>query len=284
MPNKKTILQITLSILLLTTATVLLAALHSAQAADPISITVIGADGVSHPVANITTMTQTVGSGGYKNQGATLYWGNYQGVSLLSLCNSIGTTLQSYQNVTVGTSGGSGTNITFNYDQVANGLTVSEQYATYSNITGAKTAQTQPVTLIVAYQFANGTAIPGSSSTRLLIVGPEGLLFQGQGMAGVENITITNAGPVPTPTPTPTPTPSPSPAPTQNPTATPTATPTPTASPIQEPTATPTPTETSTPTPASSGGNEWPVTYTVAILVIVAVVIVLVAAFLLKKN
>jgi hypothetical protein len=284
-----TILKI-LTIIILAT-TLVISTLPATQAAGPISISIIGPDGTSYPISDITTMTLTVGSGGYKNQGATLYWGIYQGVSLLSLCNSIGTPLQSYQNVTVGTSGGSGTNITFNYDQVANGITISDQYATYSNSTGTKTPQTQPLTLIVAYQFANGTALPGSGSTRLLIVGPEGLLFQGSGMASVENVTITNVEPAPTPTPTPTPTPSPTPVPTQNPTSVPTATshptatptPTPTVMPTQEPTTTPPPTEMPTVMPANSGGNEW-VTYSVVGIVVVIIIIAVVAVFLLKRK
>lgn len=165
--------------LLIASAASLFVALPPVHAAT-ISIIVVGSDGQSHTISDISALTQTTGWGGYKNQGATLYAGNYQGVSLLTLCNSIGTTLTSNQNVTVFTSGGSGTNITFNYDQVANGLNVGPQYTTYNNVTGAVQVPASTVTLIVAYQFTNGSALPGTGSTRLLIVGPEGLLFQGQ--------------------------------------------------------------------------------------------------------
>ena len=67
----------------------------------------------------------------------SLYAGDFQGVSLLALCNSTGTALASYQNVTVPTTGGSGTNITFDYDQVANGINIYPQYSTYNNVTGS---------------------------------------------------------------------------------------------------------------------------------------------------
>jgi hypothetical protein len=217
--NRKTIKHSLIIISLAFATMLLLAAIPLTSAAGPIPITVIGSDGVLHPITDITTLTATVGSGGYKSNNQ-LNWGNYQGVSLLTLCNSIGSNLQSYQNITVGTSGGSGTNITFSYDQVTNGNNIAPQYSTYSNSTGQVTAPTQPVILIVAYQFANGSALTGTSATRLLIIGPEGLLFQGPGLASVENITITNIASPPTPTPTPTPIPSPTPSPTLSPTPT----------------------------------------------------------------
>ena len=277
--TKRQALSICLLTLLISTAAAIFA-MPTVQAA-PISINIIGADGVTHPISDISTLTQTVGSGGYKNQGATLYWGNYQGVSLLTFCNSIGTTLTSNQNITVTTSGGSGTNITFNYDQVANGLYISPQYTTYSNITGAVTAPTQPVTLLVAYQFSNGTAIPGSGPTRLLIVGPEGLLFQGPGLAGVENITITNNPASPTPTPIAVPTNVPS-----NPTATTHPTAKPTATPTAQPTPTPNATSTASPTPieTEAPSSDMTFTYAIVVLVVVVIVIAVIAVALSRRH
>jgi hypothetical protein len=278
--TKRQALSICLLTLLITSAAAIFSAMPSAQAA-AIPINVIGADSVSHPISDIATLTQTVGSGGYKNNQDVLYWGNYKGISLLTLCNSIGTALTSNQNVTVTTSGGSGTNITFNYDQVANGLSISPQYNTYSNITGTLTAQTQPVTLLVAYQFINGTKIPGSSTTRLLIVGPEGLLFDGTGLAGVENITITNNPASPTPTPTAVPTNAAS-----TPTATTHATAKPTATPTTQPTPTPNATATASPTPPeiTAPSSDMTFTYPIIILVVVVIVIAVVAVALSRRH
>ena len=262
------------------------AALPPARAA-AIPLTIIGSDGSSYPILDIKTLTPTIGSGGYKSN-SQLNAGIYQGVSLLTLCNAPGNPLASYQNVTVATSGGSGTTITFNYEQVANGTSIYPQYNTYNNATGAATAPTQPVTLIVAYQFANGSALPGTGATRLMIVGPEGLLFVGPGLASVDNITITNVGPVPTPSPTPSPTPvpatpTPSPIPTASPTQHPTASPSPTPSPTPPPTASPTPTASPSPTP-NTNQNAWPIAYTVAIAAAIAAIVIAAVAIILKKR
>jgi hypothetical protein len=262
----------------------------SATAAGPIPITVIGSDGVSHGISDIAALSTTTGSGGYKSN-SQLNWGVFQGISVLTLCNSIGTNLQSYQNVTVSTSGGSGTNISFNYDQVNNGINIAPQYSTYSNTTGSLvTTQPNPLTLIVAYQFANGTALPGTGSTRLLIVGPDGLLFQGPGMASVENITIYNASPPPTSTPSPSPTPSPTPtltptsSPTPTSTNTSTATPSPSPSPSPTPTQSPLPTPTISPSPTpSTNSGVWSTTNTIIIVAIIAVV-ALVVLLLIKRK
>jgi len=190
------IIQSVLSILVIITVTFLFVALPPAHAVSgPIPLTIIGPNGTSYPISDITSMTSTSGWGGYYSSASKLFPGNFTGVSLLSLCNSIGTPLTSNENVTVQTTGGSGTSVTFNYVQVADGTSIYPQYSTYNNVTGALQAPTEPVTLIVAYQYANGTALPGSATTRLLIVGPEGLLFQGTGLAGVSNVTITYVGP-----------------------------------------------------------------------------------------
>lgn len=274
--NKSKIICALLVSMLLTSTVLFFTSLPQTKAA-PIPITVVGPDGTYHAITDITSLSYTVGSGGYRSN-TQLNWGNYQGVSLLALCNSIGTPLADYQNVTVQTS--SGATVIFDYEQIATGNNIAPQYKTYNNVTGAVQAPTQPLTLIVAYQFANGTALPGSSSTRLLIVGPEGLLFSGPGLAGVDNITITNVGTVPTTTPTPTPTPTPSPSPTPPPTASPSSSPEPTA----QPTASATPTNSPSPTPAGSSSEQWPATYTAAIAAIIIVLIIAVAAIVLRRK
>jgi hypothetical protein len=280
MINKLTFKNIFLLSLLLLSAALLFAALPQTSAAGPIPIIIIDADGVSHTINDITTMTSTAGAGGYKSN-SQIQAGDFQGVSLYDLCTAIGTTLANYQNVTVGTTGGSGTNTTFNYEQVASGTNIYPQYNSYNDSTGAVQAPTQPVTLIVAYQQTNGTALPGSGTiTRLLIVGPEGLLFQGPGLAGVVNITITNVGTVPTPTPSPTPTASPTPKPSPSPT--PTISPSPSPSP--SPTASPTSTSSPSPTPARTSSEGWPVTYSVIIAIIIIIIIIAAAVLVLRRR
>jgi hypothetical protein len=262
---------------LVTLCSVLLLAAAPPAQATPITIVVIGADGVSHNV-DISAMTATIGAGGYKSNSQLLI-GNFQGVTLLNICNAIGTNLASYQNVTVGTSGGSGNYFTFNYEQVASGTNIYPQYSTYNSSTGNLQAPPNPVKLLVAYQQSNGTALPGSATTRLLIVGPDGMLFQGPGLAGVVNVTITNVGTVPTASPSPSPSPTASPTSSPSPTASPTPSPAPTAS----PTASPAPTSSPSPTPAGTGlsASEWG---NVAIICALIIVIVIAAGAILLRR
>jgi hypothetical protein len=169
--------------------------LQPVQAA-AIPVTVIGPDGISHVINDITTLTPTTGAGGYKNQGGTAYSGTYQGVSLFTLCNAAGITIATGQNVTVHTTGGGGKDSNFTYEQAVLGTNISPQYRTYTSA-GVEQAPPNPVTLIVAYQFANGTALPGSGTTRLLIVGPDGYLFDGQGFNGATTVTVANSAVIP---------------------------------------------------------------------------------------
>lgn len=262
---------------LIAICSVLLLAAAPPTLATPITIVVIGTDGVSHNV-DISTMTATIGAGGYKSNSQLLI-GNFQGVTLLNICNAIGTNLASYQNVTVGTSGGSGNNFTFAYEQVASGTNIYPQYSTYNSSTGNLQESPNPVKLMVAYQQANGTALPQSASTRLLIVGPDSMLFQGPGLAGVVNVTITNVGTVPTASPSPSPSPTPSPTPSPAPTISSTPSPAPTAS----PTPSPTPTSSASPTPEGMGlsASEW---RDIAIICAIIIVIVIAAGLILFRR
>jgi hypothetical protein len=205
--------------------------------------------------------------------------GLWMGVSVLYLCNQVGG-ININTNITVT---GQGTN-TFTYDMVNNGTNFNDTYKTYSNTTGAEINQTQPVTIILAYQV-NGTSLPSSSlpAPRLVIVGPEGLLMDGSGGRSITQINITNLAPSATTTPTPTPTPSPNPTLTTTPSPTPTASPSPSPSPT--PTATSTPNPTITPSPTSNNSsNELPITFiAIVALIIVLVIIGVVVIFLRRK-
>lgn len=205
--------------------------------------------------------------------------GLWTGVSVLYLCNQVGG-INPYTNVTVS---GQGDN-TFTYDMVNGGTHFNDGYKTYSNTTGAETNQTQPITLILAYQV-NGTNLPSSSlpAPRLVIVGPEGLLMDGSGGRSITQITITNIAPVATPTPTPTPTPTS--APTLTPAPTPAHSSTPTASPSPSPSPTPTltPTSTSTPAPSPNSSYGFPITY-IAVAALIIVLVIIAEVFVFRRK
>jgi hypothetical protein len=237
------------------------------NAVNPVTLTIVGPDGTIVTMGDITQYPPTIGWGGYKSN-TQLISGIFEGVSIASLCEQAGFPLQSYQNVTVQTSGGSGTNTTFNFSQVVLGQNVSTQFTLYDNNTGIAAIPTQPVTLMVAYEFANGTLIPGTGGyARLMIVGPESLLFPGPGFAGVISLNITNVAAIPTATTTPT-----APPPTEEPTVEPTTMPTTTS-----------PTETITATPTSEPEQKTiPTTY-IAVAVI-AIAVVLIALVVLMRG
>lgn len=262
MKKSKLIATLTIfSFLTILTAT-LFAPTQMVKAVSPVAIIVVGPDGSIFNIDDITQIAPVTGWGGYKSN-TKLNSGIYQGVLIETLCEQVGLPLQRYQNVTVQTSGGSGTNTTFNYDQAVNGIDVSPQFTLYDNNTGVAATPTRPVTLIVAYQFENGSALLQSESSRLMIIGPESLLFPGPGLAGVISINITNVSTPPTDAPTSTPTPTE--APTTEPTVQPTisATETPIASPTAEPI-----------------HNELPITYIAVAGVAIAVVVVAVVLIL----
>jgi hypothetical protein len=197
--------------------------------------------------------------------------GLWTGVSLLYLCNQVGgITPTCYLSVT-----GQGTN-NFTYDMITSGTNLNQQYITY-NSTGSVQNQTQPITLILAYQV-NGTNLPSGSqpAPRLVIVGPEGLLIDGSGGKSITQVTVTNTVPSNTPTPVPTPTS----------TAMPIASPTP--SQIPSPTPSPTALLTASPTPLASASSQ-PIgpfisVFGLAIIGIILIVIIVIAVVLILTR
>jgi hypothetical protein len=254
---------------------------------DP-TVKVTGYDGTSKTftLTELQNMSATSMYGGfYQTNQHVVNNGLYTGISLLQLCNQVGGITPTC-NVTVT---GQGTNV-FTYEMVAEGLNYNLAYKTYNNITGTPQNQTQPITIILAYQV-NGSDLPSSSqpAPRLVIVGPEGLLCDGSGGRSVTQVTATNSAPVPTTNPTPTP------LPTAISTATPTATPTPSPSQTSTPTTTPTlsslpteqPTTTSStsPTPSASPEPEQASSdYIIVTAVVSAVAIIAIAAFVIVRR
>lgn len=274
--NQKT--QAALLIIILTFVTVA-ATLTAANAQTEPTVTITGATGTTqtYTLTQLQAMPVTSGYGGfYQPNQQIANRGLWTGVSVLYLCNQVGG-INAYSNITVT---GQGSN-SFTYDMINSGTNFNTAYKTYSNTTGSpETNQTQPLTIILAYQV-NGTALPSGSqpAPRLVIVGPEGLMMDGSGGRSITSITIVNNPPPATPTPTPSLAPTPSPVPTHAPTPTPTATPspTPTPTPTAEPTQTPTPTPVSTP-------SQWPITYTIAIAAVIIIIVAAAAFLLLKKK
>ena len=242
------------------------------------SVTVTGYTGTTqtYTLTQLKAMPSVTMYGGYYQPNQNLINnGNWTGVTLLYLCNQVGG-LTSTCNVTVT---GQGPN-EFTYDMVNSGTNFNLQYKTYNNITGAVQNQTQPITILMAYQN-NGTNLPNNQVPRMVIVGPEGLIYEGSGGRSVTQITVNNY-PAPTPTPTATPTAIPTSAPTSTPTATPTHTASPTPTPTQQPTAAPTPTTSPTPTPSGTGSG---VDMQLAIgILIAAIIIIIVVAVVLSRR
>jgi hypothetical protein len=224
--------------------------------------------------------TVTMYGGFYQPNQNQINNGLWTGVSVFYLCNQVGG-ITSTSTITVS---GQGIN-TFTYDMVNSGTTLNAQYKTYYNLTGVEQNQTQPVTLILAYQV-NGTNLPSSflPAPRLVIVGPEGLLMIGSGGKSITQVNVTIPAPTPTPTPSPTPVPTASPAPTHAPTARPTASPTPSPAPTEQPTATLTPTASPSPTPVKTGSTEWSITYTVIIVAIIVIIVIAAAAIVVRRK
>ncbi len=206
--------------------------------------------------------------------------GLWKGVSVFTLCNQVGG-INPNTNITVTGQG----NNTFTYTMINSGTNLNSQYKTYNNLTGVEQNQTQPATIILAYQV-NGTNIASNQVPRLVMVGSEGLLMVAEGGRSVTRITITDITPAPTSTPTPTPSPTaqPTQAPTAIPTVAPTHAPTATPTPTSTPTAPPTPTATASPTPPGTASEEWPLTYTVLIIALIIGVVVGAVTILAKRK
>jgi hypothetical protein len=92
-----------------------------------------------------------------------------------------------------------GFNCNFSYAQVVNGIVNISSCAynynlTTVNLQDVEVPQTQPITMMLAYQFSNGTFLPSNGPLFLTFVGPEGLLTVptpdlAGGEAWVKNVT-----------------------------------------------------------------------------------------------
>ncbi|MCW4010605.1 MAG: hypothetical protein NWF05_08300 [Candidatus Bathyarchaeota archaeon] len=243
-----------------------------AQTATP-TVLVTGAGGATKnfTLTELQAMPNVTGYGGfYQTNQKIVNGGLWTGVSLLHLCNEVGGISP---DCTIAVTG-QGTN-SFTYDMVYSGLNLNLEYKTYNNITGTQQDQTQPVTVILAYQV-NGTDLPSSyqPAPRLIIVGPEGLVMEGSGGRSITQLSVT--GTLPTTTSSPAPTPTTTANPTQAPTPTATVLPTHTSS----PSATPSPTA----TPEDNEGADQTLIYLIAAAVVVAIIVVVVLAFVLTRK
>jgi hypothetical protein len=290
MSNKRALKHLQTIIFILTisilTVTISLNDIPQATAQEATILSVNGLNGAqqNYTLTQLQAMPSIILYGGFYQTNQHIgNSGLWTGVSVMYLCNQVGG-INTNTNITVTGQG----NNTFTYDMINSGTHFNDGYKTYSNTTGAETNQTQPITLILAYQV-NGTNLPSSSlpAPRLVIVGPEGLLMDGSGGRSITQITVTNLAPVSTPTPTPTPTPSPTPTPAPTPTPTPSPTPTvsPSSPPSPTPTSTPTQTPTSTPspTPTPNSSNELPITYMAIVALIIVLVIIAIVVVLRRK-
>jgi hypothetical protein len=138
---------------------------------------------------------------------------------------------------------------------VNDGINLNLEHQTYNNVTGEQQDQTQPITILLAYQV-NGTDLPSSSqpAPRLVIVGSEGLVIEGSGGRSITQISITGTAPTPTPTLT------------------------------ISPTASPAPTTTPTATPQNNENSDQTFTYLIAAAVVIAIVVVVLLVFVLTRK
>lgn len=251
---KQTLITLT-AIVLITSIAATFNVLNAPQAyAETPSVLVTGANGASKnfTLTELEAMPNVTMDGGfYQTKQGIVNNGLWTGVSLLYLCNQVGgITPDSTVTVT-----GQGTT-QFTYDMVNSGTNFNLEYATYNNVTGAVQNQTQPVTIILAYQV-NGTSLPSSSqpAPRLVIVGPEGLLCDGSGGRSITQVNVNSTTPISA-------SPSSSP-PASNSTSATTSSPSPTAT-------------------AESKGSNLTTVYLIAAIAVV--IIIVVAAFVLSRR
>jgi hypothetical protein len=117
-------------------------------------------------------------------------YANYTGVMLTTLCSLVGGV---NQNTFVQVMASDGYNYNFSYVQVVDGIINASSCAQVNtlptvNQTGQPAVQTQPLTIMLAYQFLNGTFLPSGGPLKNVIVGPEGLLIN-SGKPWVTNVT-----------------------------------------------------------------------------------------------
>ena len=134
----------------------------------PMSLVAVGASGIE-VVLNETAISEMPfyrGYGGFKNQLGNLKgWGNYTGVSLSTLCDSVGG-LTSTGHVKIVAADGYSVNLTF--------AEVNGDFVTYDSA-GVEVPRSQPLVPIVAYHFNDLNISSSDGPMRLAIVGPEGL-------------------------------------------------------------------------------------------------------------
>ena len=139
------------------------------------SLTVVGANGQQKVLSekDIAGLQSYTGKGGSIGQGGmAMNVGTYTGVKLSDVCSLVGG-ITSGDTISVNCS--DGYSVSFTYDQVANG----KGFSMYDS-SGNSATPTNPVYLILAYQY-NGTNLPsGSGPLKTMVIGQDGLLTAGK--------------------------------------------------------------------------------------------------------
>jgi len=163
----------------------------NAQTLPAMSLTVTSPNGTSQTLDNATigNLSSYSGYGGFWKNGAPNSYANYTGVPLTTLCNLVGG-VNPNTFVDVISTVGSYYDFNFSCTQVVNGIinatSSGDDYPlTTANLLDVQVNQTQPITMMLAYEFANGTLIPSSHGPLYLtFVGPEGLLVVPTSLSG----------------------------------------------------------------------------------------------------
>jgi iron complex transport system substrate-binding protein len=143
------------------------------------NVTLVGLNGTKLVLSgnDISKLTHYTGNGGLRTKSGVIEnVGNYTGIPLSSLVELVGG-LTSSESVNV--SGSDGYVITYSYQQVEDGQGFTE----YNPLNGSSVNATQTLNLVLAY-FVNGTqplgsAPNGTGPLRTVVIGPQGLLTQG---------------------------------------------------------------------------------------------------------
>jgi len=180
--NRKMLAVIVIIIIAVACASVAVAYMLSSQKTSTsttnlpaMSLTVVGANGQQKVLTqkDIAALQQITGKGGSIGQGGmVMNVGTYTGVKLSDVCNLVGG-IASGDTISVNCS--DGYSVSFTYDQVANG----KGFSTYDS-SGNSATPTNPIYLILSYQY-NGTNLPsGSGPLKTMVVGQDGLLTAGK--------------------------------------------------------------------------------------------------------
>jgi DMSO/TMAO reductase YedYZ molybdopterin-dependent catalytic subunit len=139
------------------------------------SLTVVGANGEQKVLSekDIAALQSITGKGGSIGKGGmAMNIGTYTGVKLSDVCGLVGG-ITSADTISVNCS--DGYTVSFTYDQVANG----KGFNTYDS-SGNTATPTNPIYLILAYQY-NSTNLPsGSGPLKTMVIGSDGLLSDGK--------------------------------------------------------------------------------------------------------